>query len=220
LQWPRRPSASPSPGLIGGYIGDRLRRRRKLVPMAMIPAAAVESESTGSLMAASMIVAIAMGIGSLISAGLEASHVVLRATIGAMLAAALIRVLNDRFEWVRISQSGVDHIGQISLYLFIVMALVAPPMLVLLAAQVALCWLMCVTLAFWLMGRDYDAAVGSAGFCGYMLGITSNAVAVMEELVEKYGPAPRAFLVVPLVGAFLIDFVNSLLITAFANSLR
>jgi ESS family glutamate:Na+ symporter len=39
----------------------------------------------------------------------------------------------------------------------------------------------------------------------------------MEELVEKYGPAPRAFLVVPVVGAFLIDFTNSLIITAFAN---
>ena len=51
-------------------------------------------------------------------------------------------------------------------------------------------------------------------------GITANAVACMEELVEKYGPAPQAFLVVPIVGAFLIDFTNSFLITAMANMMR
>jgi ESS family glutamate:Na+ symporter len=86
-----------------------------------------------------------------------------------------------------------------------------------LAVQVALCWLMSVVLAFRLMGRDYDAAVTSAGFCGFMLGVTSNAIASMEELVERFGPAPRAFLVVPIVGAFLIDLTNSAVITAMAN---
>ena len=63
-------------------------------------------------------------------------------------------------------------------------------------------------------------AVSAAGFCGFMLGTTANAVACMEELVEKHGPAPQSFLVVPIVGAFLIDFTNSLIITAFANWLR
>ena len=67
------------------------------------------------------------------------------------------------------------------------------------------------------MGRDFDSAVTSAGFCGFMLGTTSNAVACMEELVEQYGPAPRSFLVVPVVGAFLIDFTNSLVITTMAK---
>jgi ESS family glutamate:Na+ symporter len=53
-----------------------------------------------------------------------------------------------------------------------------------------------------------------------MLGITANAVACMEELVERYGAAPQAFLVVPIVGAFLIDLTNSLIITAFANWMK
>jgi ESS family glutamate:Na+ symporter len=53
-----------------------------------------------------------------------------------------------------------------------------------------------------------------------MLGITPNAVAVMDELVEKYGPAPKAFLVVPVVGGFLVDFVNSVMITGMANLVR
>jgi ESS family glutamate:Na+ symporter len=67
------------------------------------------------------------------------------------------------------------------------------------------------------MGRDYDAAVMSGGFTGFMLGTSANAMACLEVLSAKYGPAPRAFLVVPIVGAFLIDFTNAMVITAFAN---
>ena len=70
------------------------------------------------------------------------------------------------------------------------------------------------------MGRDYEGAVIASGFCGFMLGTTANAMANMEALVERYGPAPRAFLVVPMVGAFFIDFTNALVITGFLNLLR
>ena len=57
----------------------------------------------------------------------------------------------------------------------------------------------------------------ASGFCGFMLGTTANSMANMEALVERYGPAPRAFLVVPMVGAFFMDFANALLITVFLN---
>jgi ESS family glutamate:Na+ symporter len=67
------------------------------------------------------------------------------------------------------------------------------------------------------MGRSYESAIMSSGFCGFMLGITANAIASMDDLVEKYGPAPQAFLVVPVVGAFLIDFVNSQIILVMAR---
>jgi ESS family glutamate:Na+ symporter len=70
-----------------------------------------------------------------------------------------------------------------------------------------------------MMGRDYDAAVISSGFAGFMLGTTANSMANMGALVERYGPSPKAFLVVPIVGAFLIDFTNALIITAFLNVL-
>jgi ESS family glutamate:Na+ symporter len=195
------------------------------------PGAAVASrEGTGSLMNAGIMIAIAMGLGSLVSLGVQRTGVILPAYIGAMAVAAVMRNLDDRYRFARIGQFEVDEIGRVTLHLFIVMALVtlrlwelahlAGSMLILLAAQVALVWLLCVTLVFRVMGRDYDAAVSAAGFCGFMLGITANAVAVMEELVAKYGPAPRAFLVVPVVGAFLIDFTNSLIITAMANWFR
>ena len=67
------------------------------------------------------------------------------------------------------------------------------------------------------MGRDYDAAVLSGGFTGFMLGTTANALAVMRTLVARHGVAPRAFLVAPVVGAFFIDFTNALIINAFLN---
>jgi ESS family glutamate:Na+ symporter len=219
-------------GLIGGYIGGWLIRHRRLKSEAAshAPTASTTEVRGGSLLSTVVVMALSMGAGSLVSAGFEHAHVILPIYIGSMIVAAVIRNLDDCLQFARISQAEVDGVGRVALFLFIVMALVtlklwelahlAVPMLVMLAVQVAFCWLMCVTLAFWVMGRNYEAAVSSAGFCGFMLGITANAVACMEELVEKYGPAPQAFLVVPIVGAFLIDFTNSLIITAMANWLR
>jgi ESS family glutamate:Na+ symporter len=219
-------------GLIGGYIGGWLIRRRGLKSEAAETRQATgrPTSSTTQILGTVVVMAISMGAGSFVSAGFERAHIILPIYIGSMIVAAVIRNLDDRFHFARISQPDVDSLGRVALFLFIVMALItlrlwelahlAVPMLVMLAVQVAFCWAMCVTLVFWVMGRKYEAAVSSAGFCGFMLGITANAVACMEELVEKYGPAPQAFLVVPIVGAFLIDFTNSLIITAMANLLR
>jgi ESS family glutamate:Na+ symporter len=73
---------------------------------------------------------------------------------------------------------------------------------------------------FRLMGRDYEAAVMSAGFCGFMLGTAANAMASMTVLRDKFGQAPRAFLIVPLVGVSLIDFVNALMVNGLAGLLH
>jgi ESS family glutamate:Na+ symporter len=71
-----------------------------------------------------------------------------------------------------------------------------------------------------LMGRDYDAAVMAGGHCGFALGATPNAVANMASLTRRFGPAARAFVIVPPVGAMLIDLTNSLNITWFLNLLK
>lgn len=219
-------------GLIGGYIGGWLIRRHHLKAESgpATPSAVVGAAPEGSLLNAAIVIAIAMGSGSVVSTWIQARGVVLPGYIGSMTVAVILRYLLDKYRFAALAQKDVDALGRIALYLFIVMALVtlrlwelahlALPMIVMLLAQVAFCWLMCVTMAFWVMGRKYEGAVSAAGFCGFMLGTTANAVACMEELVEKHGPAPQSFLVVPIVGAFLIDFTNSLIITAFANWLR
>jgi ESS family glutamate:Na+ symporter len=91
------------------------------------------------------------------------------------------------------------------------------PLIVILLVQVGVVVLAAITVSYALMGRDYDSAVMSSGFVGFVLGTTANAVANMRALVARYGPAPRAFLVVPLVGAFFIDFTNAIIITFFLN---
>jgi ESS family glutamate:Na+ symporter len=172
---------------------------------------------------------VALWAGSYVSQGFEAIGVTLPAYIGAMLVAALLRNLDDVTRWFGFSQKVIDDLGNAALSLFIVMALMslelwklvdlALPLVVILLAQVALIALVCWPV-YRLMGRDYDAAVMGSGMAGFMLGTTANAMANMDALVEKYGPAPRAYLVVPMVGAFFIDFTNALIITGFLNVLK
>jgi ESS family glutamate:Na+ symporter len=96
----------------------------------------------------------------------------------------------------------------------------AMPLAVILVAQVLLVAIAAAAVAFRVAGRDYEAAVMAGGFCGFMLGTTANAMANMEAITARYGPAPKAFLVVPLVGAFFIDFANALIVTTFLNLWR
>lgn len=230
-------------GLVGGYIGSRLIYRHRLQqqstsstdgemlqPEEVAPKENAHIEKTIGLLQTVLVIGIAMGAGSLISMGMERLHLTLPSYIGAMIAAAILRNLNDRFRLFHLAQSLVDDCAVVALYLFIVMAMItlqlwklaelALPLIFMLLAQVVLCWLMCVAAVYYVMGRNYESAVMSSGFCGFMLGITANAMACMEELVEKFGPAPQAFLVVPVVGAFLIDFVNALIITGMAHFVR
>jgi len=172
---------------------------------------------------------VAVGAGAWVSAGIEGMGLRLPAYIGAMIVAALIRNFDDSTGAIGISQKAMDDLGEVALTLFLVMALmtlrlwelggVVVPLFVILTMQVALVAALCVWVIPRLMGADYDAVVIAGGFCGFMLGTTANAMANMGALVERYGPAPKAYLVVPLVGAFGIDFVNGLLITATINLL-
>jgi ESS family glutamate:Na+ symporter len=147
--------------------------------------------------------------------------------IGAMLVAAAIRNLDDVTGVFRLSQRVIDDLGTVALSFFLVMALMTLrlweianlvlPLIIIVAAQVTMIVVICIAFIPRLMGRDYDAAVMSSGFAGFMLGTTANAMANMGALVERYGPSPKAYLVVPLVGAFFIDFTNAVLITFFIN---
>ncbi|HEU0013175.1 MAG TPA: sodium/glutamate symporter [Longimicrobium sp.] len=238
-----------SGGLIGGPIGTRLVERNRLrqarttretleTPAASdiveeqladrpLKAPEGDDEESFGLLQSVVLVLVAMWIGSWISAGIVSLGLKMPAYIGAMLAAILIRNLDDVTGIFRINQKLIDDIGNVSLSLFIVMALMtlklweignlAGPLVILLSVQVLMIAIVCFWPIFPAMGRDYDSAVMSSGFAGFMLGTTANAMANMRSLVERYGPAPRAFLVVPMVGAFFIDVINAFMITGFLN---
>lgn len=187
-------------------------------------------EAEGFTLLKTVVVILAcMWIGGGVSGWITENVVRLPAYIGAMLVAAVVRNLDEATGWLRLSARGIADVGGVALALFISMALMtlklwelvglAIPLLVILVAQVAMMVGICL-LVFRAMGRDYEAAVMTGGFCGFMLGTTANAVANMEALVERYGPAPRAFLAVPMVGAFFIDFTNALLITTLVSLRR
>jgi ESS family glutamate:Na+ symporter len=177
-----------------------------------------------------VVMLVAMLFGGYVSAAITSTGWTLPSYIGAMLVAAVIRNLDDAFGVFGLSQRTLDDLGAVALSLFLAMALMslqlwelaglAVPLLIILVAQVALVGAVAALLVPRLMGRDYESIVMAGGFIGFMLGTTANAMANMTALVERYGPAPKAFLTVPLVGAFFIDFVNSMLITFCLNLLR
>ena len=231
-------------GITGGPVGTWLIRRFRLSSASastaelraeLAPAApetfVVEVErEDNDVMRNLFILAVAMGIGSVVSLGIQRSGFTMPAYIGAMLVASVLRNVDDVTRRLRIDMRIMDFIGNLALNVFLVVALMdlklwqiagqATPLFVILLAQVVVVLLFAATISFLVMGRDYDSAVMSSGFIGFVLGTTANAVANMRALVARFGPAPRAFLVVPLVGAFFIDFTNAVIITFFVNWLR
>ena len=90
---------------------------------------------------------------------------------------------------------------------------------ILLSAQLILMILFTYFVVFNVMGRDYDAAVLSAGTCGFGMGATPNAMANMQAICDRYVPSVKAYLIIPLIGSLFADFLNSLVITFFINIL-
>lgn len=121
----------------------------------------------------------------------------------------------------------IDVFGNASLSLFLAMALMsiklwelkelAGSMLIILAIQTVVMILYGYFVTFRVMGKDYDAAILTAGHCGFGLGATPTAVANMQSVTETFGPSHKAFLIVPLVGAFFVDIINLGVITWFIN---
>jgi glutamate:Na+ symporter, ESS family len=233
-------------GLVGGPVSTLLIERGKLKvprrskvkgePMSLIEPddeptvnASVDDEDAWPIVKNLIAILVAMWIGHWVSQGFSALGITLPAYIGAMLVAAAIRNLDDVTGWLGLSHRFINTFGIVALTLFLVMALMTLklwelsglvlPLVAILLAQVIVAAVAAVWPVYPAMGRNYESAVMSGGFIGFMLGTTANAMAVMRTLVERYGPAPRAFLVAPIVGAFFIDFTNALIITLFLNVL-
>ena len=121
----------------------------------------------------------------------------------------------------------IDVLGNASLSLFLAMALLslklweltdlAGPVLLILVAQTLLLVAFAYFLTFRFMGIDYDAAVLAAGDCGFGMGATPTAIANMQAVTDRYGPSYKAFLIVPMVGAFFVDIVNATILQIFTQ---
>ncbi|MGL5122722.1 MAG: sodium/glutamate symporter [Fusobacteriaceae bacterium] len=189
----------------------------------------LEQINENSMFGAIILVSISMGLGSLVGIVLKETKIVLPVYIGAMLIAAIIRNIMDS-QKKEIPKIELNIIGSISLSIFLSMALMtlalwdlatlAGPLLIMLLVQTGVTGLYAYFITFNIMGRNYDAAVISAGHCGFGLGATPNAMANMEAFTSKNGASIKAFFVLPIVGAMFIDFTNAAVITFFMNLLK
>jgi len=219
---------------MGGPIGRRLILKHDLLKTAVAedPSILEEDEqkhhrSVSMYAPAAYQLAIAMGIGTVLSWLLSMTGMTFPIYIGSMIAAAFMRNIGEYGGKIHIHMGEINDIGGICLSLFLGIAMItlqlwqlaelALPMIILLLAQVVLMAVFSYFLVYNVMGRDYDAAVLAAGTCGFGMGATPNAMANMQALTEKFVPSIKAYMLVPIVGSMFADFINSLVITAFIN---
>ena len=149
--------------------------------------------------------------------------------IGPMIVAAILRNISDNTTKFDLHYEEVHILEDVSLNLFLGMAMislrlwelssVAGQLAVLLLAQALLAWVFIYFVTFRFMGRNYDAAVLSAGHVGFGLGATPNGIANMQSVCDKYKHSHIAFFVMPIVGALFIDFFNVAIISGFFSFL-
>ena len=222
--------------LIGGPLGKQLIEKKNLLD-TVVPeddSLLVEDEKkherhTNMYASAVFQLILAIGLGTVFSWLLTKTGMTFPIYIGAMIAAALFRNIGEYSGKFVIHMGEINDIGGISLSLFLGMAMItlklwqlaslALPLIILLAVQAILICVFAKFVVFYVMGRDYDAAVLAAGTCGFGMGATPNAMANMQVLCEKYAPSVKAYLIIPLIGSLFADFINSLVITFFINIL-
>ncbi|QZY56510.1 sodium/glutamate symporter [Crassaminicella profunda] len=222
--------------MLGGPIAKRLIEKHNLLDkkQTLDSQESTTSKENGitelipsNFASAAFQIIIAMGLGTILSSLLQKTGMTLPSYIGAMFAAAIMRNISDITGSYKTPSTEIDILGNISLSLFLAMALMglklwqladlAVPLFVMLIAQSLLMATFAYFITFRVMGKDYQAAVLAGGHCGFGMGATPNAIANMEAISSNYGPAPAAFFIIPLVGSLFIDFFNAGIITTFMN---
>ena len=221
-------------GIIGGPVSERLIRKHQLAPGTEdgAPAADHSGASANVLepvtleraLRVLMVLAVCVTFGDVINRWLFHNEIMLPGFLTAMLVGIAITNFCDKTARP-LNVQDYDKVGEIALQLFLAISLMSMdlsslagafgPIFVVLCVQILVITFLAVQLIFRVMGRDYDAAVIAGGFCGLGMGATPVAIANMNSITRKHGPSFKAFLIVPLVGAFFIDILNAVVIKFF-----
>lgn len=171
------------------------------------------------------LIAICLTIGREVSKGLEGTAFALPTFVCVLFIAVILSNILSFFGFYRVLERAVSVLGNVCLSLFLATALMslklwemaslALPILAILAVQTLFMALYAIFVTWRVMGKNYDAAVLSAGQCGFGMGATPTAIANMQAITERFGPSHVAFLIVPMVGAFFIDIMNVIVIKLF-----
>jgi glutamate:Na+ symporter, ESS family len=220
-------------GVVGGPVAERLIRRHRLAgerpaedtsdiilgpvetPIAVMPV-------IGALTAA----LIAVLTGRLLAGLLADAPIAVPDFLLCLIAGLVLRNVGGLLGF-RPHDPAADLLGSVSLSLFLAWTMMgldlgalsdmAGPLLVILTAQIVLVSAWASVVTFRAVGGDYEAAVTTAAFCGFGMGATATAIANMQALANRHGPAPQSFLIVPIVGAFFIDIANAVVLTFFLS---
>lgn len=216
-------------GVVGGPVAQFLMRGKAAgAPAAPAgPALAAEPKTppptTEAVIVTMCLLLLCLLLGGWLARLTAAAPVALPDFLWCLFAGVLVRNLLAPGIGLPISDGAVDMVGSTALALFLAMtmatirlwelAALAGPLLAIVGAQAVFSVLYATLVVHRVMGRDYEATVMTAGFIGFSMGATATAIANMQALAGRYGPAPVAFLVVPLTGAFFIDLANALVLT-------
>lgn len=227
-------------GVIGGPVAKFLLKKKHIAPARTAgtqqqPVELFENpESNRRINVRNMIetltmLAICLAAGQLLYESLKDSWVELPNFVWCLFIGVIIRNTITRVSDYIVNDHAVDVLGNTGLYLFLAVALMslqlwqlqglASQVLIVLVLQTVLMILFAIFITYKVMGSDYDAIVLSAGHCGFGLGATPTAVANMQAITDKYGPSHKAFLIVPMVGAFFVDILNNVCIKIFVSYL-
>ncbi len=226
-------------GLLGGPLAKFLVQRHQLEPDSdAVQTVGVEHEREmipieyQSMLRAIFVIFVAIGLGIHIDLGLKQIGVQLPTFVSCLFAGILVTnlgpLLFPRLKMPKPEQSrSLALVSEISLGLFLAISLMSLELwtladlgfaiLLMLIAQTVVVLLWAGIVVFRAMGANYDAAVMSAGYVGLALGATPTAIANMTAVTKLYGPSPRAFIIVPLIGAFFIDLANAIVIQLYAG---
>ena len=226
-------------GIVGGPVASMLQKRHSLKSAEEgditvgVKDEEEENITADSVFALAFIMSIAIGMGIqlynyLSSIGVNLPLFVCSLFSGILLTNTLPIILKKYKAQIPPPRKPVlGLVSDITLGLFLSMSLMslklyslvelAGPILILMLAQVLAVFFYATLVVFRIMGKGYDAMVMAAGFVGLSLGATPTAIVNMSVITKKFGPSPRSFLVVPLVGAFFIDISNAAIIQIFLS---
>ena len=213
--------------LLGGPLARRLIVKYNLKPndddnfsidVSDINASTGEKLSGLDVIKNVTVIVVCMAVGTVVSGWIgKLINMSFPTYVGAMFIAVIVRNLNEKFHWYNFSFGLVDGIGDVMLNLYLGIALMSLKLwelagliggvLVVVLCQVVFMAVIAYFVVFRILGKNYDAAVMCAGLCGHGLGATPSAIVNMTAVKDQYGMSRKAFMIVPIVGAFLVDII-------------
>lgn len=213
--------------MVGGPVARRLIEKYDLKPdpsqdldtsVTEINVASGEVLSGLDIMKNVTAILVCMALGTMVSSWVgKLIDMEFPTYVGAMFVAVVVRNINEKARWYKFDYPLVEGIGDVTLGLYLSIAMMtlrmweladlAGPMLAVLACQVIFLVLFSYFIVFRILGKNYDAAVMCAGLLGHGLGATPTAIVNLTAVNDRYGMSRKAMMIVPIVGAFLVDII-------------